>query len=326
MKKVKRFFLYSMACILLGIFFSVNAAITQKTATATAYGKTYQSALQQALIQSVAQSKGVSVGSIYETFEAVSHTKGFIDVDGVKMPVKSYLSSEGFISKIRSATKGVIDHFSVTNAVKKDDLWSVTVKVTYSEYQTLASKAQQQKPTLAVLPFLFSPGSINGQFNPDQLQITLYQNIQTNMIQSKAFRIMDRSQKDQAAYENEMRLILSDRASNAQKARFSQQIGADYLLLGSVQNITYQKVQKQFYGSDFSQWKVSLTINYRLIETATMQVINAQTIHEVLPSSEVVRMLQDDMTTKQDVINLLLQKASNQLSGQVLANFTSSQK
>ncbi|MBK2123644.1 CsgG/HfaB family protein [Fangia hongkongensis] len=313
----KKLILRTMMLVLVLLPFYSAANITQKTTMTTAYGKTYQDALQQALTQSIGQVKGVSIDAVCAIFNKLSVTNGVVVIDGVQMPVESYLNSQGFISAIRSATGGVIDSYRVQKSVQKDKIWTVTVEVTYSEYTSLVSKKEQQKNTLAILPFQFSPGSVSGELNPLQLRDLLYQDIQNKLTASSLFRVMDRSNIDQKAYEKEMALILSNRTSSEQKARFGAQVGADYLLVGNVQRLVFKKVKKDFYGGDFSQWHVQMTVNYRLLETATMQVLKTDNIRTSISPNEVNKILQDPMNTKDDVLNRLVSEAASQLAESV---------
>jgi len=237
--------------------------------------------------------------------------------------IKAYLQSKGFISAITTATHGAINHYKIIDAKKDNKLWTVTLLVAYSHYQSVTSKVNQALNTIAILPFKLG-NNVNishaQKYNIAQL---LYQALQTKLAQTNTFRVMDRSKADQKSYDKEMQLILSNKASQSQKSRFSQQIGADYLLVGTIQDFIFKEVKKRFYGEDFNQWRVSLVVNYRLLETATMQILEANTVSSSLPSDEVVKMLNDQLLTRQDVVNQLISKTSDQIPSKIVSKITS---
>lgn len=295
------------------------ATIEQHTTKITGYGQNYQDAIRQALIQSIGMIKGVDVTSIDQTFDKISQKKGMVNIAGKDIPVYVYLQSQGFISKIKTATNGVIDSYQVVDYSQKDNIVTVTLAIVYSTYTSVNPQSNKKKRTLAILPFSVSVKQDSNEFRVVSLPLLLNQDLQNAFTSSNFFRVMDRNVSDQKAYEKEMELILSRRASQSQKARFGQQVGADYLLVGNIQNFAFIKTNRSFYGGDFSQWNVQITVSYRLLETATMEILNSDTVQVAIPSSKVNQILEDRVKTKKDVVNMLLQNLSDQLSSQILS-------
>ena len=265
---LKRYVIFIYFALVFFLPLLSQAEIYQNTISVKGVDNSYQQATQQALVNAVGEIKGVDVSAIDQTFDKLQDIHGEVTTAGVTMPIRAYLASKGFVSEIKAATDGAIDHYQIVAAKKDNNLWSVTLLVAYSAYQSVSSKENQALHTIAVLPFQLDYSAKLGHAQHYNVPQLLYQGIQTNLIKADDFRVMDRGKIDQKRYDEEMRLILSNKASKAQTSRFSQQIGADYLLVGTIQHFIFKEVKKQFYGEDFSQWRVNLVINYRLLETA----------------------------------------------------------
>jgi len=99
---------------------------------------------------------------------------------------------------------------------------------------------------------------------------------------SRRFNVVDRKHLD--AYADELALIVSDMTLPENKVRLKNIVSADYILVGNIDNFytTTDKKQIEMTGEKLINSSCGLTMSYRLLETATMEVVFADSVSKTL--------------------------------------------
>ncbi|WHN66187.1 CsgG/HfaB family protein [Cysteiniphilum sp. QT6929] len=294
------------------------AQVTEVSKNVTGVGKTYDKALKSALVQAVSQVNGVDVSSIEQsinkTFDANIDAKSS-DYGDLKADVKL---SKSYESSIKTATKGLINGYDVIDSKEVDGVWQLTVVVKMSEYQSIDEREKLKLYSIALTPFHFMPGSINGLIGLEQVKPMIQEALQNQFVQSRKFNVVSRSAEDFGAYKDEMAVLESGHAKPAEKARIKQLIGADFMVVGDIASFDFYQTKKEFYGEDFKTWHVGLVINYRVIETATMAIKWSDSVKVYLPSSDVAKEMNSENTAVNAIAQSLFDKAGQQIANEVI--------
>lgn len=294
------------------------AQIESKTVTAQGQAANLSAAVKFALVEAVSQINGVDVSAVQKTLDNTYNSYAKISRGDSANESETTKLESAYQSDINTATNGFVQSYEIINQQKTTDGWQVTLKVKLSSYQTIDERSQLKMYSVAILPFNIQQGAIKGEVNQASLQDSIEQAIQNQFTQSRKFRVVSRSAQDQAAYAKEMSLIFSDRASPDQKARFGKQIGADFLLVGDVDSVVAQKTTNTFYGEIFTQWNISASIRYRMIETATMEVKWSNTINVSIPKAQATKEVEVSGGQVSSALSKLYLKLGNDVADQLI--------
>ena len=81
-----------------------------------------------------------------------------------------------------------------------------------------------------------------------------------------------------------MSLVSNDLTNEKEKSRLKNIASADYILVGKIEGFSTSKTTQNvpMTGESYSNSSASIQVSYKLLETATMEVITSATIDEAL--------------------------------------------
>ena len=305
--------------ILLTLAISLSANAREVEVTAIGSGADEEWALMNALDNAVRQSSEItikrdgSMAKIEGSVETKDKTEAKADVKsegGFWSKAFSGLlggasSSEGkeriniSTKEIDARYKGQILSYSVISTEKKDDKYIVTVKAIVvkpnkykSELKTATGK--DAKYTVAVVPFEFhNSGNMTcgeTKFSPNDIVSGITGGLIHNISKTGKFKVVERHNIE--AYADEMRLILGDITNPENKNKLKQLSSADYLILGDITDFsisTRTTPSAILGGDDTVSTTAKIHISYRLVDTATMEIIHVSSVDEQMSSKSKYR-------------------------------------
>ena len=305
--------------ILLILAISLSANAREVEVTAIGSGSDEEWALMNALDNAVRQSSEITI----KRDSSMKKIKGSVETKD-KTEAKADVKSEGgFWSKAFSGLfggtsssegkekvdisaeeidiryKGQILSYSVISTEKKDDKYIVTVKAIVvkpnkykSELKTATGK--DAKYTVAVVPFEFhNSGNMTcgeTKFSPNDIVSGITGGLIHNISKTGKFKVVERHNTE--AYADEMRLILGDITNPENKNKLKQLSSADYLILGDITDFsisTRTTPSAILGGDDTVSTTAKIHISYRLVDTATMEIIHVSSVDEQMSSKSKYR-------------------------------------
>ena len=135
---------------------------------------------------------------------------------------------------------------------------------------------------MAAFPFrLYEIEGDHGRF-----QRLLDQNINDYFVQTKKFTMLDRSFIEEVA--KEQQTILDGKAPAIEMAKIGNEISADFILVGSVENFNINEKVTKILSSDqeIRRNEASIYMSYRLVDVATKQINYSNTIQYKIQLSQ----------------------------------------
>ncbi len=306
MKKLQPlFFVFALLFSMVGY-----SKIITTTETFTGTGKTESLAVQDALINVIASTNPTLLGSLRSSYNG--------EMGGTFFESPKY--GQWDTSQIQATTQGAVQSYTIINKIQENNLWTVSIEAEISNYKSAYTKKNETLSSLAIMPFQVNPGAINANIELSQVSALITQTILNDLSTSKNIRIVDRSASDNQDYEKEMRLLRSGNVQAKQRTRLSQMLGADYFLTGDISRLTFKKIKKEYYGASFDKWQINVSINYKLVEVATMGIISTgsttasisdATVREILSNDGDIHQIQQMLF--KDVSHKIAMKVRNDL-------------
>ncbi len=266
----KNILLYFLGLISL---FSISLSqSTTKEVQVTVFSKSYSNGINQGLVDAIGMVNGRSIES-----ESVLQTSE-LSVSSDKKD--SYFNSEEYQSKIREKTKGVVQGYEVLSSSKNNEgFFEIKLKVSISVFKKSKS-ANRKRIAITDMNYrgdccYFENIKYNGKATSEELS----NGISTYLVQSRKFTVLDRKYQDQLS--GERRLLSSGNVPTSELAKLGQELFADYMLVGTVNNLNIRKVSRKMLSSDtiLKSIQANAAINYRIIDTATGQIKFAETFN-----------------------------------------------
>ena len=252
-------------CVLALILAHVGAkgAVQERDVEAAGSGATEQEAISSALANAVGMVNGVSIESrqwMKAFQEAISSDEG-----------DSYLFQDAAGLDIATLTKGVISSYEVLSTEPQSVGHEARVRATIAVFRRARSADRKR---IAVLP-LYSRDNyaIDGErINPLSVTDVVEQAIVNELVDSRRFTVLDR--RYMAQVNVELQLLESEDVPVSELARLGQTLAADYVLVGTLENISGKTSQRQMKTRDveFQTLDVSAQLSYQVIDPATTQV------------------------------------------------------
>lgn len=229
---------------LLLCYSSVSAGAT-RTVHVTATGLTKDLAVEAGLIQAIAQVKGTAVDSSSLRVANQVRTNGLSHTEIALSHVT------------QMTTRGQIENYEILNA-SCDEECEVELKVSVPVYKTKGLSPDSRRK-LVVAPFKGNYGD------------TFSDNLQSALVQSRRFAVLDRQHN--AEYAQEKALLLSPDTALKEKVRLGQVLGLDYLIVGEVtyRDDSYES-SSSYTGETSFVYDVETKVNYKIINLATRQI------------------------------------------------------
>lgn len=302
-------------CIIFFTVSVVNASsptISMTMHTSHGSAKSINAAITQAIINGVAEFNGAYVESVKAIVSEDAIVKGYVKIGGnIYSPVNANIMSKGSISAMKLVTHGIILGYTVLDKKQVGDMWYVSVQLKIAKYHKIASRT---KYSIAILPFR----SINIKVPGFEVSQILNQKLVDKISNMGKFQVIDRNIHDLLSYSKEVSILSSGDVGNLNKARLKQMVGADYLLVGTINQFLVENHKREYYGTSFDNYEVKAIINFRLVEMATMEIHYSDTIIEKISENRVRAILANPNNNYKTLSNILLTKAAVAISNKVV--------
>jgi TolB-like protein len=267
------------ALFLISATATAEVKITSKTIRAKGYGTTPQEAIQNAIVQAVQQHKGVHIDA------KQLHTALAKSSSTVENGTESYSTSlnDRLLKQVVMATKGAVSNYSIINEGKGDDgLYWVEVETIFRSSEYVTPGIPNKRRTFAVYPFsaasrtfFVSGRSVSGIAVAEAVTDAII----AQLVQARKFAILQR--RDFATYNAEKSIIASSDANHLERLKLGRVLGADYMLVGAVNNFNAGTTSKvsSLTGERLSSGSAEINLSYELMLMATQQIKWADTVN-----------------------------------------------
>ncbi len=270
-------------------------------------GKSQEAALINAVMEAVQQVEGVNINTI-RALRSELLTIIAVGTESVPVAVVNEETSE----KILGHIKGYVKSYDVIKSEKTAEGWKVTINATLERYKAIAPERKGMR-SIAVLPFRLV-GEAPASLESGQLVDKISNELTVEFTQSGKFRVLDRTYINE--HMSEVAQMRSPLTSPSESLRLGQKLGADYILVGNISYLALEKKSQSYYGSDFSEYRLSGNIQYRFIEVAPQEIIWADTYEFSTPDTELRDLLKDK--TPPQAVDMILSGATSNIAGDIL--------
>lgn len=276
-------FLSALLLAVLAIAGPVQAKTEEVSQRASGFGDTPETAVANALVDAARQALGVSVMADPDFRVA---TYEWISNENMAQGVWTTRPEARAKSLANVAGYQVIDTKEI-----KDDLWQATVEARLIRDVSLAGD-RSALPTLVVVPFATSkPSYYPGvEASATQVQKRLHTEMVNSLVQAGRVRVLDRAAN--LAVKREQGIVAAG-LSPYEQAKLGQELGADLILTGEIEDFKLGREQQTFYGTRTNTLEPVVRVHYRLIETATREVLRAGTYEERRSQMALLQALRD---------------------------------
>lgn len=170
---------------------------------------------------------------------------------------------------------------------------------------------------IAILPFDAKGAEISAHISSKQLQTGLNQVIIAQITQSRKLRVANRDVEDEGVYEKEVRRIINSDSAD-EREKLNQKIGVDFILTGDILGLNISKKKASYYGEDFTTWKVSASVAYRMVELATMEVKWSNVVTINVPKNIANEYLDSDDGSYSQILNYLGEQFGRVIANQIV--------
>lgn len=245
---------------------SAHAALQEIMKEATGSGPTQQQAIAEALLIAAQSVNGTSVSSRTDLAEEVN-----------MVVTNNHWSYQGKVSPVFSVeTQGTnaINRFQVLSISGSGKNYRAKVRAYVSKFQS--NVADQHLRRIAVMPFQFSYAKthLTDGNDADDFVIEVADLIGTQLANSRQLSLVSRDYIEEMASEN---AFLRWDGAPAEMARLGQKVGADYILVGRINEA--KATQERFYGA-VPAGQQAIRLNWRVIEVNTGKVAAAGTVNQ----------------------------------------------
>ena len=242
-----------------------KGAVQEREVEAAGSGATEQEAISSALANAVGMVNGVSI-------ESRQWMAAFQEAISSSDEGDSFLFHDAAGLDIATLTKGVISSYEVISTKPQSPaVHEARVRATIAVFQRARSADRKR---IAVLP-LYSRDNyaIDGaRINPLAVTDVVEQAIVNELVDSRRFTVLDRRYMEQV--DVEMRLLETDDVPVSELVRLGQTLAADYVLVGTLENIGGSTSKRRMKTRDveFQTLNVNAQLSYQIIDPATKQV------------------------------------------------------
>ena len=227
------------------------------------FGNSRDEAIRDALIEAIKQTKGVSIDSKKLFSKKLEQRSSSLNGNSTQKIKIAKVNN----NKVREMTKGLINSYRVLNIDKINaNEYRAKLSVKLLKYISVGLSNKNRRK-IAIIPF----------YGDRKISSELSQALTTDITQSRKFAVLDRTYTQKI--QNELDLINSSKTPLSQKIKLGQKLGADYLLVGTIQNAKTSKVttHNQLLGVNSTKYKLTFVVDYRIIVVGTSQVKFADT-------------------------------------------------
>lgn len=284
---------------------------------ASGHGETPADAISNALLEASRQGLGVVVTLNPDFRTSVSEWVISQNAGGNLVTGRRYDRPEA-----RTPSIAAIKSYQVLATEQLDDhLWRARVEAELLDHTGIGPD-RSALPAMAVSLFRTNESSYPlPQDTPAaEVRRRLQQAAVNSLVQSGRVRMLDRDFQQQVENElDQTRASLQPR----EQIRQGRRAGADLLLVGEIQRFQIGRAGRSFYGADFADMEPLVRIQYRLLETASGEILRAGTLDFSQSGAEFRARLRDaDIDPEREperIDELLYPSVATALSREVLS-------
>ncbi len=255
-------------------------------------GRNRDEAVKNALYRAVEQVRGVRVDSSNYEFGFRSSGVGVGD-DGPGRRRIEFDSVDVATDGTVYTTEigGLVRSYKVLDEKQIDpDTYEVTLQVSVYDY---GARGQTGRVKVALMPAKTQQDSyvfLNQIISGDTLSSLFSQRLVAGLTQTNKFAVLDRESIVDFTREKEM--LFSFDAPLGEQAKLAETLGADYLLVGTINQAQIEKIERYLRAANYTarKFKARFNFDYRLIDSATKQVVLATTAQKYLEDEQVRRL------------------------------------
>lgn len=248
------------------------AATSTTSARGEGFGNTADLAVGNALVEAVRQAGGVTV-ALDPTFRREIH-EFVMQQKGDAVVWESQTTS---VPEPQVPTLGNVKSYKIVSVDRQDEkLWRAVVEAEVLVYKSVLGD-RTNLPSIAVETFASAKTHFNlnkSKVLADSVLPRLRVDLIDALTQSGRFRVLDRDFNAAIARENE---VLQGTLDPVEKAKQARELGADMIVVGLVEDFSVGTGKRAFYGARFSDFRPRFRVRYRVIETATREVVWSST-------------------------------------------------
>lgn len=237
----------------------------------TSIGRTPDEAVVSCLIEAIRQKRGVEIDALSEIRFSL---EDLFRKEGEEEFYREEIKDE-VIEKIYMHTNGLIERYEVLSCNRLDDgNWEARVRA----YVPVYRKGERNKrSTLAVMPITPLLGLKHAEgIDINEIARQISKRLTTQLVQTQHYNILDREYGNE--FKKERQLLISRGFPIREMARLEEQLGADYLLIGTLSDVNSSITTREWYGKNVTRCQIFLSMDVRAVEFATRQVHRADTI------------------------------------------------
>ena len=258
-------------------------------------GRNRDEAVKNALYRAVEQVRGVRVDSSNYEFGFRSSGVGVGD-DGPGRRRIEFDSVDVATNGTVYTTEigGLVRSYNVLDEKQIDqDTYEVTLQVAVYDY---GARGQTARVKIALMPAKTLRDNYNflGQIiSGDVLSSLFSQRLVAGLTQTNKFAVLDRESIVDFTREKEM--LFSFDAPLGEQAKLAETLGADYLFVGTINQAQMELIERYLSAANYTarKFKARFNFDFRLVDSATKQVVLATTAQKYL-EDEQVRELADE--------------------------------
>lgn len=251
------------------VFFILNfsyAEISYVDVKAKGKSETYEVSLKKALKEAITKVNGVTLKTEF--------VLEIIDKSLTTNESSTASLGRNLNEKISEKSGGSIKSFEILNEYEDfNGLQVIEIRATVAKYK-LSKTAKRKR--MAIVPFRINLNEISifgktGFDDADNLRKYLNQEFTNYFVQTRKFTILDR-EFDKEISEELMNLENSQKIED--QIKIGQKLFADYIIVGRLDFLALEEVEKKFLTSDVVLKKKfgSLNFSYRIIDVPTGQI------------------------------------------------------
>ena len=301
---LKKIIFISLSLILFSIITnSTIAKVSFKEIFSSGVGKTYEEALNNAFAEAISMVNGKSVQTqtiikimsgqtlpsaksnasaseeeelygtinkiLSDVFDVDEKKKEEVPKDVLKKEKKQTSNlTQQYLKEMIDKTKGGIKSYEIINKKEKKGIHTIKIKAQVAVFD-LPESAKRTR--IAVMPFRLNKPEEHGE----KIIRLLSQEINNYLVQTRKFTILDRDFLRDLSKEKES--ILDGKAPVSEMAKLGNEISADFLFLGFIENFSIDEIEKKFKTTDkvIKKNNAYIYLNYRLVDVATNQIYHS---------------------------------------------------
>lgn len=181
--------------------------------------------------------------------------------------------TQSYVKKLIDETKGGVKTYQILEKKKNEKGW-IEVKIR-AEVASFELPPEASRVRVAVFPFRV----FNAQGDKEKLQRLINQEVNNYFVQTRKFAILDRTYLEEVAKEKSK--ILDGSAPAIEMAKIGNEISADFIIVGSVEDFKTEKTVTKVLTDEttkITRESAILTLNYRVLDVTTKQISNSDTI------------------------------------------------